>query len=73
MILEITKLKFVLYISLRKTDREVTCPMSLRRTWGKGYEVGFLSKMRAGLFKVSPRVKFCGEYIFPKNITKKDI
>lgn len=45
MILEITKLKFiVLYVSLRKTGREVTCPMSLRRTWGKGYEVGFLIK-----------------------------
>lgn len=47
MILQITKSKVtVLHIYLRKTGREVTCPMSLTSDMvgGGGYEVGFLIK-----------------------------
>lgn len=71
MILRITKIKvIILHRNLRKAQGEVTCPMPPTSDLEVMKSV-FLSNMRARFFKVSPRVKFYGEYIFQKSNTKR--
>lgn len=76
MILQITKFKVtVLHMNLRKFDREVTCPMSLTSDMGREgvMKLVFLSKMRGGFLKVSPRVKILWRICFSQKYHKKDI